>query len=114
MMRTISFGTLLLTLITALTLLLAGCEERREAIVCTSLAQKICEKWFDCWPVISEARWTDVAACRSAMQDNCSNSEVLYGCDLDNADLINCDQNVADSPCGSLPQSCTDMIECYY
>lgn len=93
-----------------------GClrDEASEAVICADLASKLCAKWFECWPSISAGLWTDQTGCREAMRDNCSNSEVLYGCDLDNADLLDCDRNVAGSACGSLPQSCRDMVECYY
>lgn len=104
--------TVAVALCTAATL---GCgEEATERTLCASVSRKICEKWFNCWPVVSATFWGNQEDCRIVMQANCANSEALYACDLDNLDLMNCDDEIEDSVCGSLPASCTDMVECYY
>ena len=96
------------------TVLYLGCDEAVERALCGSVSQKICEKWFDCYPLVSTGWWGNVSDCRVVMQANCSNSEVLYGCDLDNSDLTQCDNEIGDSTCGSLPPSCEAMVDCYY
>ena len=95
-------------------LAMSGCDEAQEAVVCSRLAGDVCAMWFECFPTLSEARWTTSGTCADEVQYKCSHSESLYGCDLDNADLVDCEKNVDDSACGSMPRSCQDMIECYY
>jgi hypothetical protein len=91
-----------------------GCgEEATEAALCDSLSEKLCDKWFECWPVASVTFWVSEPDCRVVMRAYCNNSEALYACDLDNSDLRDCDDGIEDSVCGSLPASCSEMVECY-
>jgi len=92
--------------------LLAGCDEMVEAALCRDAADKICDKWFSCWPVISTTTWGTKSECRSTMRDWCSNSEE-WGCDIDNDRLRDCKNNIDNSPCGLLPASCNDIVDCY-
>jgi hypothetical protein len=107
---------LLLTVAAALCLTAGRCAEKtdegEERQLCDELSQSLCAKWFDCWPVISAEWWGDVEDCEDIVFANCSNSEALYECDLDNADLEECADGVEGSACGSLPSSCHDFVEC--
>jgi len=107
--------TMLLLAAFATGAILSGCPRRDDAeerVVCGDLAQKLCDKWFECWPVISAEWWNDQEECSAAVKATCANGDELYECDMDNDDLLDCDDNVEDSPCGSLPASCVDLIEC--
>jgi len=95
-----------------LTLVSGRCDEAEEDRLCEDLAEDLCSKWFECWPVISIGWWGDVGTCRTRTKANCSNTEVLYDCDLDNDDLRDCADNVDGSSCGFLPTSCQDFVDC--
>jgi hypothetical protein len=87
-------------------------DESEERRLCDDLSAGLCAKWFECWPVISADWWDDVETCEVSIKANCSNSEQLYECDLDNEELEECADGVDGSACGSLPQSCHDFVEC--
>ena len=107
---------LLLIIAAALTLTAGRCAEKtdeaQESKLCDDLSGALCAKWFDCWPIISADWWGDVEDCEDVVYANCNNSELLYECDLDNADLEDCADGVAGSACGSLPQPCHDFVDC--
>ena len=87
-----------------------GCKRAFEVATCQSASAKACEKWFVCWPAVSAVTWGTVTGCKSSMRDWCADTE---GCNLDDKALVECNDGVADSPCGSLPASCDDLIDCY-
>jgi len=87
-------------------------DESEERRLCEDLATDLCAKWFECWPLLSADWWEDVETCEVAIEANCSNSEQLYECDLENDDLEECANGVGGSDCGDLPQSCQDFVEC--
>lgn len=96
--------------------LVAGCGRMDEAIeeaLCRSAAQKVCDKWFTCWPTSSKVLWSTTDTCKSSLSAWCSTSESWSGCDLDNDDLRACDNGIAASSCGTLPAACTTMVTCY-
>jgi hypothetical protein len=92
--------------------LLAGCDELIEAKLCREASDKVCDKWFACWPVISVTYWGTKNECFTQMRDWCANSEE-WGCDIDNDRLRDCKNNIDNSPCGALPASCSDIVNCY-
>jgi hypothetical protein len=95
-------------------LLPVGCgEEAIEKLLCRSASNKICNKWFDCWPVISATIWVSLNNCKTEMNNFCDNSEEWSGCDVDNEALRECDQGIEGSPCGSLPPACHNLKDCY-
>ncbi len=95
-------------------LIAAGCDEAQERRVCTRLAPKLCDKWFDCWPLFASVEWGTETACATDVRENCMRSEQLHGCDVDNALLIECDDTVEGTSCGSLPPSCEQIMDCFY
>jgi len=106
------------TLTLALVLLaLTSCgkvaDEAIEAALCNSATDKICSKWFSCWPVVSAGLWTSEADCQTVMDAYCRNTEAIVGCDIDNDRMRDCDSQIASSPCGSVPSSCTLLLDCY-
>jgi len=92
---------------------LTGCGELIETKLCREAADKICTKWFSCFPVISATVWISKSNCDSYMSEWCDHSEYYSGCDIDNATLRNCRDGIDGSPCGSLPSSCYDLVDCY-
>jgi hypothetical protein len=88
------------------------CEEAKEHNLCEDLSEKLCAKWFDCWPVISTELWDDVEYCQDVVRANCSNSEELHECDIDQADLEDCNDGIEGSACGELPDSCFEFVDC--
>lgn len=93
----------------------AGCgDEAIEAALCRSTANKICPKWFTCFPVFSKALWPNgETQCKSGMQLWCDSSEAYTGCDIDNDKLRKCNNGIAGSQCGSLPAECQQILTCY-
>ncbi len=111
--------SLVLTLALLMGLLLASCnrdnglaEEAIESQLCKSTADKLCAKWFDCWPIISEEIWLDLDTCETGMKAACDRSEAWSDCDVDNDSLRDCDDAVEGSACGDVPDSCRDMADC--
>jgi hypothetical protein len=102
---------LVTTSLLALLLATGGCKRAFEVANCQSASAKACEKWFACWPGASTLTWGTVAVCKSDFRDWCQNT--TDECSLDDDALLDCDKSVADSPCGSLPASCTDLENCY-
>ncbi|MBW2453707.1 MAG: hypothetical protein JRI68_04315 [Deltaproteobacteria bacterium] len=96
-----------------LALPLVSCEEAIEAQLCKSASGKICDKWFDCWPIISAGLWDTLGDCKLGMRAACDNSEAWSDCDVDNDALRDCDDAIEGSPCGELPDSCYDIADCY-
>jgi len=91
-------------------LALSGCGKVRHRLECRELALRICEKWFECYAEASETYWGDVSICEDTVFDVC-NDPAEYGCEVDTDDLIECNDNVSDSPCLRLPASCRHMID---
>jgi hypothetical protein len=109
--RTIAIGAAAVLL----ALLAAGCprgDAAEERDICAELADRLCAKWFECWPLIATDWWGDEATCVDGVQPTCANADELYECDMDNGDLADCNDNVDTSECGSLPQSCIDLVDC--
>lgn len=101
-----------LAITTAVILSGGRCEEAQERRLCDELSERLCEKWFDCWPVISGEIWEDRDTCESTVRANCANSEELYECDIEQDDLEDCNDGIEGSACGSLPDSCTEFVDC--
>ena len=95
-------------------LLIPGCGgELIEKALCKDAAGKICEKWFECWPIASNTLWGSEAACATSMDSFCDDSEAWTGCDVDNAKLTECNDGIEGSACGTLPAACSDLKDCY-
>lgn len=97
----------------ALTWGAAGCGELVEAQLCREASDKICDKWFSCWPVVSTGIWITRDNCFVEMRDWCDHSEAWTGCDVDNQMLRECNNGINSSPCGSLPPACNNLLNCY-
>ena len=102
----------LIAVVLALGVCACVADERQEDRLCSELSPKLCEKWFDCFPVVSARIFGNENACEGIVQTNCSSSEFLFDCDLDNSDLNECNQQVEGTACGQLPESCRKMAEC--
>ena len=107
-----NFLLALLMILTATILSGGRCEEAQERRLCDELSERLCAKWFDCWPLISGEIWDDVDTCEDSVRVSCSNSEELWECDLETADLEDCNDGIEGSACGSLPSSCTEFVDC--
>jgi len=90
-----------------------SCQEAWETQLCKDAADKICAKWFDCWPVVSQNLWGDVDDCAAGMKVLCDDSEAWSDCDVDNEALSECNDGIEGSACGQLPSACHDVADCY-
>lgn len=97
----------------AAALALTGCGELIESALCRSAASKVCDKWFTCLPGASKLLWGNSSNCYTLMNSWCDDSEAWTGCDVDNDKLSQCDADIGQSKCGSLPASCYDLLNCY-
>ncbi len=105
-----------LLLLAAITVMGGKCADRldnaEERQICDDLSEKLCAKWFDCWPVISTQGWESQSNCEVIVKETCADSDELYDCDVDNDDLEDCNNSVEGSECGQLPASCWSLMEC--
>jgi len=95
--------------------LVSGCprrDEAKEQVICDELSQRLCDKWFDCWPVVSTELWDDTETCVDVVKPTCASGDELYECDMDNDDLEDCNDKIEGSACGDMPASCVDLVEC--
>ncbi len=109
LLRALILGVALL----AGTVVLPSCDELIEAMLCRQTGEKLCNKWFGCWPIMSATLWGSEAACRTTMREFCDHSDDWVDCDINNDTLSDCNDGIEGSACGSLPSGCTDMYDCW-
>jgi hypothetical protein len=105
-----------LALFTLMTLGIAGClpppDPTAEFVLCDELAEEVCLKWYDCWPNLADDKWSDQNECVVDVQYECRSSDNLLLCDIDNSDLKSCNDDIFQSECGDVPETCHDIVDC--
>ncbi len=113
-LKTIMLITAVLSLFGASGFAEGGCgDEAIERALCESATNKICDKWFSCWPAMSATAWGNLSSCKASVSTWCSNSEALLGCDVNNDMLRSCNNNIKNSACGLLPAECKSIFTCW-
>ena len=95
-------------------LLLRGCgDEAIEKALCKETASIACEKVYNCPAgIFLRTIYGDVNNCKSTVSVTCANSEELAGCDIDNAKLRTCKNQLSGSAGGTWPAEGTDLLRC--
>jgi hypothetical protein len=92
---------------------LTACDAAFEAALCKDASQKLCDKQFSCYPNLAAVSYGTKNNCISSWRAWCDSSEAATGCEIDNAQLAACRDDIAASKCGQYPAACNMLLTCY-